>query len=203
MSKANNKKRAGGNKSASPRNPYFSRARFLLETFNENRMRLRQISEEQKNMHRFTREDAIYMLAGIKAVQYEKNRVQSSGNTDGIANGAMKIDEVLERMNREAGKELEVEKQHISSKVTLVNAAFGRMDDEAKRLVKMRYVKGIPVEKMTGSNGDKLHYRTAMNIIHRGIQQFADFLVRADEIKAVADCIDREQNEYFEVEWYE
>ena len=96
-------------------------------------------------MHRFTREDAIYMLAGIKAVQYEKNRVQSSGNSDLIANGAIKIDEVLERMNREAGKELEVEKQHISSKVTLVNAAFGRMDDEAKRLVKMRYVKGIPV----------------------------------------------------------
>ena len=202
MSKANNKKRAGGNKSASPRNPYFSRARFLLETFNENRMRLRQISEEQKNMRRFTREDAIYLLAGIKAVQYEKNRVQSSGNTDGIANGAMKIDEVLERMNREAGKELEAEKQHITNKITLVNAAFGRMDDDVKRLVKMRYVDGFPVEQLTGPDGKKLDYWNAMDIIHRGVQQFADFLVRVDEIKAAAALVDREQNEYTE-EWYE
>ena len=202
MIKHDRKKGAGGCKSASPKNPYFSRARFLLETFNENRMRLRIISDEQKNMRRYTREDAIYMLAGIKAVQYDRDRVQSSGGSDGIVNGAVKIDEFLERMNREAAKELEAEKQHISNKVTLVNVAFGRMDDEAKRLVKMRYVDGVPVENLTGPNGRKLDYRTAMDIIHRGIQQFADFLVRADEIKAATELADREKNEYMEAEWY-
>ena len=107
---------------------------------------------------------------------------------------------VEQAMNREAGKELEVEKQHINSKVTLVNAAFGRMDDEAKRLVKMRYVDGCPAEHLTGPDGKKLDYWNAMDIIHRGIQQFADFLVRVDEIKAASVLVDREENEYMEEE---
>ena len=183
-------------------NKNFREAKFLLETFNENRMKRRVVEEEIRKGRRFTRDDAIYMISGVKAVQYNSDRVQSSPKADVMADRVSEIDEVVERMNREASKELRQEFNKLSGKVTLVNIGLTEMDIESRKAVKQRYVDGVPVDELMTPDGRKYHYRTALKLIHRGIDQFAHYLVLTETIRREAEAADKEKNEYME-EWYD
>ena len=81
---------------------YYRQAKFLLETFNENRMKRRAVEAELRKGRRFTRDDAIYLITGTRTVRYNADRVQSSPKSDAMADKILEIDEVIERMNREA-----------------------------------------------------------------------------------------------------
>ena len=204
MSNVNTGNRDGGATSASQQamdSKYYREARFLLETFNENRMKRRQVEQELKTGCRYTREDALYIIAGVKAVQYDGDHVQTSGNFDRMADGVLKIDDVLERMNREANNELVQELRKLSMRVTLVNIGLTEMDEESRYVVKQRYVDGIPLEEVKSRCGKTYHYKTVMEIMHRGIEQFADYLMITEEIRRRAEA-EPEKNEYLE-EWYD
>ena len=183
-------------------NKYFREAKFLLETFNENRMKRRVVEEEIRKGRRFTRDDAIYMISGVKAVQYNSDRVQSSPKADVMADRVSEIDEVVERMNREASKELRQEFNKLSGKVTLVNIGLTEMDIESRKAVKQRYVDGVPVDELMAPDGRKYHYRTALKLIHQGIDQFAQYLALTETIRREAEAAEKEKNEYME-EWYD
>ena len=204
MNKVDIGNRDGGAASASQQamdSKYYREARFLLETFNENRMKRRQVEQELKTGCRFTREDALYMIAGVKAVQYDGDHVQTSGNFDRMTDRVLKIDEVLERMNREANNELVQELRKLSMRVALVNTGLTEMDEESRYVVKQRYVDGIPLEEVKSRCGKPYHYKTVMEIMHRGIEQFADYLMITEEIRRRAD-VEPEKNEYLEG-WYD
>lgn len=179
-------------------NKYYRQAKFLLETFNENRMKKRTVEEEIRKGIRFTREDAIYMIAGVNAVQYDSDHVQSSPKPDAMADRILKIDEVVERMNREASNELTQELRTLSGRITLVNTAICEMDALSRRLIKQRYVDGIPVEELKNQDGRKYSYKKAMAILHDGIQQFADYLLLTDTIRKQMEAEEEKKNEYLE-----
>ena len=182
-------------------NKYYRQAKFLLETFNENRMKRKQVEEELRKGARFTRDDAIYMIAGVKAVQYDSDHVQSSPKPDGMADKVLKIDEVVERMNREASNELTQELNKLSHCITQVNALLTILDLETWSVIKQRYVEGTAVENLRGSDGHRYHYKTSMELLHKGISQFADRLKVAEAIRQQAES-ENEKNEYME-EWYD
>lgn len=178
-------------------NKYYRQARFLLETFNENRMKKRAVEEDIRKGARFTRQDAIYMIAGVNAVQYDSDHVQSSPKPDSVADRILKIDDVVERMNREASNELTQEFWRLSEKIALVNDGLTEMDIECRKVVKQRYVDGIPVDELKAPNGRRYHYRTGVDLIHRGIEQFAYFLMFTETIRREAEAAE-EKNEYME-----
>ena len=165
-------------------------------------MKRRTVEEELRKGIRFTRDDAIYMIAGVKAVQYDSDHVQSSPKPDGMADKVLKIDEVVERMNREASNELTQEFRRLSGKVTLVNLGLTEMDIECRKAVKQRYVDGVPVDELIAPDGRRYHYRTGARLIHRGIEQFAQYLMLTETIRREAEAAEEKENEYME-EWYD
>ena len=179
---------------------YYRQAKFLLETFNENRLKKSEVEGEIRKGCRFTREDAIYMIAGVKAVQYNADRVQSSGKPDRMADKVLNIDEVVERMNREASNELTKEYGRLSARIALVNTGICEMDALCRRLIRQRYVEGIPVDSLIDQNGRKYRYKKAMAILHDGIQQFADYLMLTDTVRSQME-VKEQKNEYLEEDY--
>ena len=173
---------------------YYRQAKFLLETFNENRMKRRAVEAELRKGRRFTRDDAIYLITGTRTVRYNADRVQSSPKSDAMADKILEIDEVIERMNREASKELIQEHQKLGMRVALVNSGLTEMDEESRYVVKQRYVDDIPLKDVKSRCGETYHYKTVMEIRHRGIEQFADYLMITEEIRRRAEG-DNEKNE--------
>ncbi len=178
-------------------NKYYRQAKFLLETFNENRMKKQMVEDQIRKGCRFTRDDALYLIAGVKAVQYDSERVQSSFKPDNLVDKISKIDDVVERMNREACRELTQEFNKLSHRITLVNTAMTMMELDIRSVIKQRYVDGIPVDDLKSPDGHRYHYKTAMALLHKGINEFADQLMYSEAIRLQTESND-EKNEYME-----
>ena len=119
----------GGNTPASPEDEkLFRQARWLLEHFTENIRKKHEQEEAMAHAPRYTREDALYMIAGVKAMQYDGDHVQTSNLANVPLKAALNVDDVLLRMNREAEKELSKGYKEVCKDISLVNSAMMLME---------------------------------------------------------------------------
>lgn len=170
-------KGTSGSNPASPEDEkLFKQARWLLEHFTENIQKKHEQEDAMAHAPRYTRNDALYMIAGVKAVQYDGDHVQTSNLSNVPLKAALTVDDVLLRMNREVEKELSQGYEELCKDVALVNSAMMLMDEDVLCVAKQTYVKHLPDSEITAPDTHEYHYRTVKDLQREAVEAVMEVL---------------------------
>lgn len=191
----------GGNAPASPEDEkLFKQARWLLEHFTENIQKKHEQEDAMAHAPRYTREDALYMIAGVKAVQYDGDHVQTSNLANVPLKAVLNVDDVLLRMNREVERELMKGYKELCRDISVVNSAMMLMDEEVLRVAKQTYIKHLPDSEITASDTHEYHYRTVKDLQREAVECVAKVLRIESQLRLAGSY---QENENTEEDWHD
>lgn len=186
MSEKTGKKVKGtsGSNPASPEDEkLFKQARWLLEHFTENIQKKHEQEDAMAHAPRYTRDVALYMIAGVKAVQYDGDHVQTSNLSNVPLKAALTVDDVLLRMNREVEKELSQGYEDLCRHITLVNTAFTLMNPKVRYIAKLLYQHNVSPQDIAQLDTNEHGINKIYEMRNEAIQVTAQVLKHSGTLK--------------------
>lgn len=135
---------------------YRIRASFLLDMYGYHLERKKELKKQISELQYYSRDDIIYLLSGVKAVRYDSERVQSSGISNPCLKAVESVDEMMDRMNADIGREEREELQEVEQSIRLVEIAVSVMEclkPELAHAARQIYMEGRSRDTITDLSG--------------------------------------------------
>lgn len=135
---------------------YRIRASFLLDMYTHHLERKKELKKQIAGLQYYSRDDIIYLLSGVKAVRYDSERVQSSNISNPCLKAVESVDEMMERMNSDIGREEREELQEVEQSIRMVEIAVSIMEclnPELAHAARQIYMEGKSRDAITDLSG--------------------------------------------------